>query len=105
MLDLLPRLWKQYLEADPGTLVALVTMNYLKLNAGESISIPADGIHAYLSGDIVECMGRSNNVLNMGFCPKAQRDNVDTFVDVLTFQPHNPEIAYLMRKCLMGERK
>jgi mannose-6-phosphate isomerase len=41
-------------------------MNFLTLNPGEAIYIPADGIHAYLSGDIIECMARSNNVLNSG---------------------------------------
>ena len=63
---LAPRLAEQYSEADPGLLVALITMNYLVLQRGESIYIPADGIHAYLSGDIIECMARSNNVLNTG---------------------------------------
>ena len=60
---LAPRLAEQYSESDPGLLVALITMNYLVLQAGDSIYIPADGIHAYLSGDIIECMARSNNVL------------------------------------------
>lgn len=59
---LCPRLAEQYDESDPGILVALVTMNYLVLEAGESLYIPADGIHAYLGGDIIECMARSNNV-------------------------------------------
>lgn len=60
--SLCPRLAEQYDESDPGILVALITMNYLVLEAGESIYIPADGIHAYLGGDIIECMARSNNV-------------------------------------------
>jgi mannose-6-phosphate isomerase len=93
--DMIPRLAEQYDKSDNGTLVALVTMNYLKLKAGESIYIPADGIHAYLSGDIIECMARSNNVLNTGFCPRADRDNVDMFCSVLTFSPHDPKEAIL----------
>jgi mannose-6-phosphate isomerase len=59
---LCPRLAEQYDESDPGILVALITMNYLVLEAGDSIYIPADGIHAYLGGDIIECMARSDNV-------------------------------------------
>jgi mannose-6-phosphate isomerase len=55
ILDLLPRLQAQYGPEDCGSLVALLTMNYMVFNAGDSIYIPADGIHAYLSGDIVEC--------------------------------------------------
>ncbi|KAF2839577.1 mannose-6-phosphate isomeras-like protein [Patellaria atrata CBS 101060] len=89
------RLQNQYDETDPGTLVALLTMNYMRLSAGEALYIPADGIHAYLSGDIIECMARSNNVLNTGFCPASDRNNVDTFISVLTFKPHNAQEALL----------
>ncbi|KAI1495780.1 RmlC-like cupin domain-containing protein [Biscogniauxia marginata] len=89
ILDLLPRLQDQYGPEDAGSLVALLCMNYLVLNAGDAIFIPADGIHAYLSGDIVECMARSNNVLNVGFCPPADRNNVDIFADTLTFKAHS----------------
>ncbi|KAK4172857.1 RmlC-like cupin domain-containing protein [Triangularia setosa] len=87
ILDLLPRLQDQYGATDPGSLVALLCMNFLVLDAGDAIYIPADGIHAYLSGDIVECMARSNNVLNAGFCPPADRNSIDMFADTLTFQP------------------
>ncbi|KAK1593841.1 phosphomannose isomerase type I [Colletotrichum navitas] len=87
--DLLPRLQAQYGPGDPGTLVALLCMNYLALAAGDALYIPADGIHAYLSGDIVECMARSNNVLNTGFCPPGDRSNVDLFTRTLTFKAHS----------------
>ncbi|PIB00942.1 Mannose-6-phosphate isomerase [Cercospora beticola] len=95
---LAPRLAEQYGESDPGTLVALITMNYLVLEAGESIYIPADGIHAYLAGDIIECMARSDNVLNTGFCPRAERSNIDLFLECLTFTPHSAEEAILKPK-------
>ncbi|KAH8660576.1 mannose-6-phosphate isomerase [Xylariales sp. PMI_506] len=85
--DLLPRLRGDYGSTDPGTLVALLCMNFLVLERGEALYIPADGIHAYLSGDIIECMARSNNVLNTGFCPAADRDNADLFTETLTFGP------------------
>ena len=84
--ELLPRLKEQYGDADNGTLVALVCMNFLKLDAGDAIYVPADGIHAYLSGDIVECMARSDNVLNTGFCPPGDRDNIELFSEALTFK-------------------
>jgi mannose-6-phosphate isomerase len=96
--ELLPRLAEQYSEDDNGILVALLTMNYLVLHKGEAIFIPTDGIHAYLSGDIVECMARSDNVLNTGFCPRADRDSVDTFVSALTFSPNSAEDAILKPK-------
>ena len=85
IVDLLPRLQDQYAATDPGSLVALLCMNYLVLEPGEALYIPADGIHAYLSGDIIECMARSNNVLNSGFCPRGSRDNIDLFANTLTF--------------------
>lgn len=96
--DLIPRLAKQYDKCDNGIVVALVTMNYLQLKAGDSIYIPADGIHAYLSGDIIECMARSNNVLNTGFCPRADRNSIGMFCSVLTFSPHDPQEAILPSK-------
>ncbi|KAI0467344.1 mannose-6-phosphate isomerase [Xylaria cf. heliscus] len=91
ILDLLPRLQDQYGPEDAGSLVALLCMNYMVFQPGEAIFIPADGIHAYLAGDIVECMARSNNVLNVGFCPPADRNNVDTFANTLTFKAHSKE--------------
>lgn len=92
---LAPRLASDFPEEDPGILVALVTMNYIVLQPGESIYIPADGIHAYISGDIIECMARSDNVLNTGFCPKADRSNIRDFCQVLTFDPHDKAQALL----------
>jgi mannose-6-phosphate isomerase len=105
ILELLPRLQAQYSKSDPGNLVALLCMNYLVLSPGEAIYIPADGIHAYLSGDIVECMARSNNVLNTGFCPRADRDSVQLFSETMTFQPHSKEEVMLpSKKCEKGRK-
>ncbi|KAM5341599.1 hypothetical protein ACJ41O_014630 [Fusarium nematophilum] len=81
------RLEAQFPKTDPGILVGLLCMNYMLLHPGEVIYIPAGGIHAYISGDIIECMARSDNVLNTGFCPKADRDNVEEFCSVLSWEP------------------
>lgn len=70
-------------------------MNFMTLSAGDAIYIPADAPHAYLSGDIIECMARSNNVINTGFCPRADRDNIDLFINALTFGPHSAEETML----------
>lgn len=102
--DMIPRLAEQYDKADNGTLVALITMNYLQLKEGDSLYIPADGIHAYLSGDIIECMARSNNVLNTGFCPRADRDSVDMFCSTLTFTPHDAKEAILPSQSFSGSK-
>lgn len=97
ILDLLPRLQDQYGKTDNGSLVALICMNFLIFQPGEAIYIPADGIHAYLSGDIVECMARSDNVLNTGFCPRAERDSVQLFTEALTFKQHDRQEPVLPR--------
>lgn len=73
-------------------------MNFLTLNAGDAIYVPADCPHAYLSGNIVECMARSNNVLNTGFCPRADRDNIELFSQALTFAPHSADEVLLPAK-------
>ena len=98
ILDLAPRLQDQYGVTDNGNLVALICMNFMVLDAGSAIYIPADGIHAYLAGDIIECMARSNNVLNTGFCPRADRDSVDLFAKALTFKQHDPNEPLLEPK-------
>lgn len=100
--ELIPRLAEQYDETDPGLVVALITMNYLVLQPGEGIYIPADGIHAYLAGDIIECMARSNNVLNTGFCPSAERNSAELFCSCLTFTPHSREECILEQQAYGG---
>lgn len=81
--ELIQRLQSQYSATDPGLLIAILCMNFFVLEPGEAIFIPADGVHCYLSGDIVECMARSNNMLSGGLCPVADRDNVDLFSETL----------------------
>ncbi|KAF2404963.1 mannose-6-phosphate isomeras-like protein [Trichodelitschia bisporula] len=105
ILELLPELRKQYDKTDPGHLVALLTMNFVELPPGGCICIPADGIHAYLSGDIMEVMARSNNMLATGFCPGPERDRVHTFVSVLSFSPHNADDAMIEPAPFEGSAK
>ncbi|KAI0381205.1 mannose-6-phosphate isomerase [Hypomontagnella monticulosa] len=105
ILDILPRLQDQYGPKDAGSLVALLCMNFLVFNPGDAVWIPADGIHAYLAGDIVECMARSNNVLNSGFCPPGDRNNLDLFADTLTFKAHSKEdVSLPSQKSEKGKR-
>lgn len=73
-------------------------MNYVVLSPGDSIFVPADGIHAYLYGDIIECMARSDNMLSVAFCPRADRDNLELFTNALTFSPRSPDEALLSSK-------
>jgi len=52
-------------------------------------------IHASPGGDILECMARSDNVLNTGFCPRADSDSIDLFTATLTFSLKNADEALL----------
>ncbi|KAM3469361.1 hypothetical protein MY5147_007112, partial [Beauveria neobassiana] len=85
LLRVLRDLQAQCTDLDPGALVAVLCMNFLTLDPGEAIFIPADGVHCYLSGDVFECMARSDNMLAGGLCPAADRDHADVFCDALRF--------------------
>lgn len=58
-------------------------LNYVTLQPGEAMFLRADDIHAYLDGDIIECMAASDNVVRAGFTPKFK--DVPTLVDMLTY--------------------
>lgn len=79
--DLIQRLNRQF-PGDIGLFV-LFFLNYIKLEVGEAMFLRADDIHAYLSGDIMECMASSDNVVRAGFTPKFK--DVDTLTSMLTY--------------------
>ncbi len=81
LADLVIRLNKEF-PGDIGLFV-MFFLNYIKLEVGEAMFLKADDIHAYLSGDIIECMAASDNVVRAGFTPKFK--DVDTLVDMLTY--------------------
>lgn len=58
-------------------------LNFVKMDTGEAMFLKADDIHAYISGDIIECMASSDNVVRAGFTPKFK--DVDTLTDMLTY--------------------
>ncbi|KAF8556340.1 mannose-6-phosphate isomerase [Imleria badia] len=45
-------------------------LNYVKLETGQAIFLGAGEPHAYISGDIMECMANSDNVIRAGLTPK-----------------------------------
>ncbi|CAH1451649.1 unnamed protein product [Lactuca virosa] len=59
--ELVLKLEKQY-PNDVGVLAALL-LNHLILNPGEALYIGANDPHAYLTGECVECMAASDNVV------------------------------------------
>ena len=67
------KLHPTYSEGDVG-LFALFFLNYQVLKKGQAVFLKADVPHAYLKGNIIECMANSDNVVRAGLTPK--------FVDV-----------------------
>ena len=86
---------------DVGVLATVFFMNFFKLKRGEAIYIGADEIHAYLEGDIIECMAVSDNVLNTAFVPPEERQ-VKAFVHALTFTARDVDYWRLQHKQYEG---
>jgi mannose-6-phosphate isomerase len=74
--------------ADIG-LFNLFFLNFVRLAPGQAMYLKADDIHAYISGDIIECMASSDNVIRAGFTPKFQ--DVNTLTEILTYDHDPPE--------------
>jgi mannose-6-phosphate isomerase len=79
--ELLLRLHDAY-PGDVGVFCSLL-LNHITLQPGEGVFLAANEPHAYLSGDCVECMACSDNVVRAGLTPKF-KDKV-TLVDMLTY--------------------
>ncbi|KAL7275195.1 hypothetical protein RUND412_001872 [Rhizina undulata] len=82
--DVVKRLLEQY-PGDGAMFAAVFFMNYVKLDKDQGVAVPADCIHAYLQGDIIECMAWSDNMIACGFQPESEKNDTDTFVDTLSY--------------------
>ncbi|XP_048570446.1 mannose-6-phosphate isomerase 1-like [Triticum urartu] len=80
---------EQQYPGDVGVLSAFF-FNYVKLSPGEALYIGANEPHAYLSGECVECMATSDNVIRAGLTPKYK--DVQTLCSMLTYKQMFPEI-------------
>lgn len=86
--SLLSMLYKKYKKGDMG-LFLVPLMQLITLRPGEAIYTPPGVLHAYLSGDLAECMTNSDNTIRAGLSTK--------FIDVesllastdFNFRPHN----------------
>jgi mannose-6-phosphate isomerase len=79
--ELMLKLHEQY-PYDKGIFCPLF-LNYVVLEVGESFYMAANEPHAYISGDIVECMALSDNVVRCALTPKFK--DVDTLCSMLTY--------------------
>jgi mannose-6-phosphate isomerase len=75
--------------ADVGVL-SILLLNIVHLRSGEGIFIGAGIPHAYLRGNIVECMANSDNVVRAGLTPKFK--DVETLCNILTYDCGMPHI-------------
>jgi mannose-6-phosphate isomerase len=60
---------EQYGLRDIG-LLFIFFFNIMRLKRGEAVVITPNEPHAYISGDLVECMANSDNVVRGGLTPK-----------------------------------
>lgn len=75
------RLYEQY-PADVGVLSAYL-LNHVTLHPGEALYLGANEPHAYISGECIECMAASDNVVRAGLTPKLK--DVGTLTEMLTY--------------------
>mmetsp|Transcript_41694 Transcript_41694/g.50764 ORF Transcript_41694/g.50764 Transcript_41694/m.50764 type:complete len:433 (+) Transcript_41694:33-1331(+) len=82
------RLAKQF-PGDAGAMAPLF-LNYLLIAPGESFFMAPNEPHAYVSGEIIECMACSDNVVRAGLTPKYK--DVPNLVSMLTYSMGGPSI-------------
>ncbi len=86
VFDMLDDLATRYPD-DPGVLVTPL-LNYVVLEAGESLFVDAGVIHAYGSGFALEIMASSDNVVRAGLTGKPK--DVEELLSITDFTPHAP---------------
>ena len=79
----------QQFPNDAGAMAPLF-LNYLLMAPGESFFMAANEPHAYVAGEIIECMACSDNVVRAGLTPKYK--DVQTLVEMLTYSTGGPSI-------------
>ncbi|EGC39745.1 hypothetical protein DICPUDRAFT_26332 [Dictyostelium purpureum] len=83
------KLYSQY-PGDVGVFFAYI-LNYLILKPGQAMFLAAGEPHAYISGDCIECMAPSDNVVRAGLTPKLK--DVDTLAEMLTYSTGKPGLV------------
>jgi mannose-6-phosphate isomerase len=63
-------------------------LNYIHLHPGEAIFLGAGEPHAYISGDCIECMANSDNVIRAGLTPKLR--DIPNLLSGLTYSAAPP---------------
>ncbi|KAJ8497088.1 hypothetical protein ONZ45_g12204 [Pleurotus djamor] len=87
IVDLVLRLDGQF-PGDIGIFCAYL-LNQVRLSPGEAIFLGAGEPHAYVEGDIMECMANSDNVIRAGLTPKLR--DIPNLVSGLTYVAASPD--------------
>ena len=82
-------LQSQYPHGDPG-LFCFFLLNVIHLAPGEAMYLGPNIPHAYLAGEIVECMANSDNVVRAAFTDKFK--DVPTLIEMLDYTAPPPQI-------------
>jgi mannose-6-phosphate isomerase len=78
----LEKMFAVYGTADLGIPTSLL-MNWVQVPPGSAIYMGPNELHAYLEGDIIECMATSDNVVRAGLTPKFQdKEELLAMIDV-----------------------
>ncbi|XP_059609887.1 mannose-6-phosphate isomerase [Phlebotomus argentipes] len=87
--DLLLKTFLTLLRDFPGDVGVLTVflLHIVQLKPGEAMFISANEPHAYISGDCIECMACSDNVIRAGLTPKPK--DIPTLIRMLKYQPQS----------------
>ena len=78
-----------YPQGDVGVF-SLFLLNLLERSTGDAVFSPAQNPHAYLGGNLVECMANSDNTIRAGLTPKFR--DVETLLSVADYAARKPEL-------------
>ena len=87
---LIMRLHQQY-PHDVGVL-SVFFLNLVVLKPGEAIYLAANEPHAYVSGQLIECMATSDNVIRAGLTPKLR--DTEVLCESLTYNQGPPVMLH-----------
>jgi mannose-6-phosphate isomerase len=80
----------RFIDGDVGVL-AFLFLNLVELLPGDAVFIAANVLHAYLDGELVECMANSDNVIRAGLTAKFC--DVDRLLSVVDYSVGLPDVA------------
>lgn len=81
--------FQQYYPGDIGIIVALL-LNHISVKEGGGLFLPHGQVHAYLSGEIIELMANSDNVIRCGLTSKHK--DTKELLNIADFKSYLPPV-------------